>query len=75
MWKSDEKTKLRIVKLWENRFMVQKLWMRITPTSYWSLVPARANELEEPVDYETAMAIIEMHKPDEEKEVVYEVEL
>lgn len=73
--KEEKKTKLRIVKLWENRFMVQKLWMRITPTSYWNLVPARANELEEPVDYETAMAVIEMHKPDEEKEVVYEVEL
>ena len=70
----EKKTKLRIVKLWENRFMVQKLWMRITPTSWWCLEPARANELKEPVDYDTAMAYIEMYKSDKEKEVVYEVE-
>ncbi len=74
MWELEKKTKLRIVKLTEDRYMVQKLWMRITPTSYWSLVPARANELKEPVDYETAMAVIEMYKPEEKKEVVYEVE-
>lgn len=54
--------------------MVQKLWKRITPTSYWNLVPARANELKEPVDYETAMAYIEMYRPEKDKEVVYEVE-
>lgn len=71
----EKRNKYRIVKLTENKYMVQKLWMRITPTSYWSLVPARANELEEPVDYDTAMAYIEMYKPEEEKEVVYEVEL
>ena len=70
----EEKTKLRIVKLTENRYMVQKLWMRITPTSYWELVPSRANELEEPVDYDTAMAHIAMYKPEEKKEIVYEVE-
>ena len=70
----EKKTKLRIVKLWENRFMVQKKWMWITPSSSWALVPARANELKEPVDYETAMAYIEMYRPEKEKEVVYEVE-
>lgn len=70
----EEKIKLRIVKLWKDRFMVQKLWMWITPTSYWNLVPARANELKEPVDYDTAIAYIEMYKPDEEKEIVYEAE-
>lgn len=71
----EKRTKYRIVKLTENKYMVQKLWMRITPTSYWCLVPARANELEEPVDYDTAMAYIEMYKPDKEKEIIYEVEL
>ena len=74
MWELEKKTKLRIVKLWENRFMVQKKWMWITPSSSWALVPARANELKEPVDYETAMAYIEMYRPEKEKEVVYEVE-
>lgn len=71
---NEEKTKLRIVELWYNKYMVQKLWNWITPTSYWSLVPARANELKEPVDYETAMAYIEMYKPEKEKKVVYETE-
>ena len=70
----EKKEKYRIVRLTENKYMVQKLWMRITPTSYWSLVPARANEIKEPVDYETAMAYIEMCKPEGEKDVVYEVE-
>lgn len=70
----EKKTKLRIVKLTENKYMVQKLWMWITPSSSWALVPSRANELEEPVDLDTAMAHIAMYKPEKEKEVVYTVE-
>lgn len=69
----EKETKLRIIKLGENKYMVQKLWMWITPSSCWALVPSRANELKEPVDYDTAMAYIEMYKPEDKKEVVYEV--
>ena len=70
----ENKVKLRIVKLTDNRYIVQKKWMWITPDSYWNLVPARANETEEPVDYETAMAYIEIYRPEKDKEVIYEIE-
>lgn len=51
----------RILKIWK-KYMVQKKWMRITPTSYWSLVPAWANVFEMPVDLDTAKAWIELKK-------------
>lgn len=69
-----EKFKFRIVKLRDDRFMVQRLWMWITPKSNWELVSARANEFKIPVDFETAMAYIEKYRPVEKKDVVYEVE-
>ena len=70
----EKKTKLRIVKLTENKYMVQKLWRWITPSSAWALIPARANELKEPVDLDTAMAYIKMYEPEDKKEIVYTVE-
>jgi len=55
---TEQSPKYRLLKVWK-KFVVQKRWMWITPTSYWSLVPAYSNETD-PVDYDTAIAYIKM---------------
>lgn len=62
--------KARIIKLTENKYMVQHRDKAIW--EYWVLMDCWINNFKEPVDLETAQAYLNLYKKD--KEVIEEIE-
>jgi len=70
--KPRKKAQYRITKVSEWYYMPEKLWLWITPDSYWCLVETYANLAKRPCTYNEAIAIIKLDcSPIEKREVVY----